>query len=1103
MARTYTYRDALRLLGGQESGFVQVIDRISSVVMLTLGVSGVKEILSWFDPRGEFIKSSHQLVSDLQKRIGPARGRSRTEVLAAAHSIIVVTAYFEAFKAVRLPFNPKKLKLEKTDQLALLGGEPLETHTAQGLLGGLLDLDLPIPTPYEPFEDTSRRLFVLYQELSASLVRFLRGLALWDEKDDTTRRRIDRIIGDIPELAVERYAELFRSTAAQCPEFFVWASLQDHAATRKAVSRSAESVRGPLLSLYEQVGELTVGLSRLEALLSEHTERFDLTGAISALATGHRAALTRPIVEMTSLDAHLGLTIPALGQAYVDPGYRTRVCDADARPAEESWWSGQPRRADLPAFLAGFFTSPYAGDRPLVILGQPGSGKSVLTRVLAARLPQDDFVVIRVELRTAPANAPLQDQIEAAVHRLTGEQVAYPALTRAAGDAIPVVLLDGFDELLQSTGLSRSNYLEQVREFQQREADLGRPVAVVVTTRTVVAERARFPRGSVVVRLEPFDDTQVTRWLDVWNTGNADYYRRTGVQPLDRSSTLRHRPLAAQPLLLLMLALYEADGNALSAAGESLGEADLYEGLLRRFALREIAKLHPALTGERLDEEVETELERLGVVAFAMFNRGRQSVRDAEVNRDVQDLLGGIRARPAEGTFDEPLTPADVIVGRFFFIHESQASFKESRTRTYEFLHATFGEYLVARMVGRELDRLARLYEVDSLATARRNAGRLRALLSFAPLITRLPVVDFLRGIFQESPHLDRMRRIVGDLIERALLPIPAEETVTYAPMPLTAPARHANFSVNAVLLGLICAGGRAMASDLFGGGIETWRSHTSLWKSQLTPEAWNSLVYGVTVDRLTRDDRRDIELALGAAVSRGVDLEWSTRHSISTLDLTIEADFLCEPSNDWLIVAVSSLPNRVDALRTLVIRSGEFATEAQLLVRLSVPQTEYVDAESDVADCEAILRLAEQRPDVAATYLDVVLNCYLRRLSIGSPLYAPQLLGQVLKIHSAEAGHVLRSVRCGLEEWAITGLKDDEVKTLVRHAAEWLDERDHSVHLTELWVLAVEAGLAASEISPRMEGIERFVRDSGEDILVTGVSRTRLRRALRLSAGR
>ena len=186
----------------------------------------------------------------------------------------------------------------------------------------------------------------------------------------------------------------------------------------------------------------------------------------------------------------------------------------------------------------------------------------------------------RIDERTGPGSASrsLQGQIEHAVRDATGEALSWPALARTAGGALPVVLLDGFDELLQATGVSRSDYLEQVVRFAEREADHGRPVAVVVTSRTTVADRTRIPPGgTVAVRLEPFDDAQVGRWLDIWNHANAPYFAAAGLRALPVQTVLVHQELTGRPLLLLMLALYDADDNTLQREGAALDRAGLYE----------------------------------------------------------------------------------------------------------------------------------------------------------------------------------------------------------------------------------------------------------------------------------------------------------------------------------------------------------------------------------------------------------------------------------------------------------------------------------------------------------------------------------------------
>ncbi|MEU4242320.1 hypothetical protein [Actinoplanes sp. NPDC026619] len=61
-------------------------------------------------------------------------------------------------------------------------------------------------------------------------------------------------------------------------------------------------------------------------------------------------------------------------------------------------------------------------------------------------------------------------------------------------------------------------------------------------------------------------------------------------------------------------------------------------------------------------------------------------------------------------------------------------------TRT-SFLHATFGEYLIARLIVRLLTELA---EEEAFGAAGCRDGRLHALLSFAPLTDREPILDFV-----------------------------------------------------------------------------------------------------------------------------------------------------------------------------------------------------------------------------------------------------------------------------------------------------------------------------------------------------------------------
>jgi len=268
-------------------------------------------------------------------------------------------------------------------------------------------------------------------------------------------------------------------------------------------------------------------------------------------------------------------------------------------------------------------------------------------------------------------------------------------------DALPVVLLDGFDELLQATGVSQTDYLTKVAIFQRREQDQGRPVAVVVTSRTSVADRARSPENTVALRLEPFDSDRIMAWLRIWNIANADHFAACGLAPLSPEVVLAHRELAEQPLLLLMLALYDADGNALQRIEVDLPQGELYERLLYSFAHREVVKHRPGLPDRELDRAVEEELRRLSVVAFAMFNRGSLWVSESKLDADLLALFGPPPTVAAGSDLRAPLRAAEIVLGRFFFVHRAQASRDDTQLETYEFLHATFCEFLVAGSPGR------------------------------------------------------------------------------------------------------------------------------------------------------------------------------------------------------------------------------------------------------------------------------------------------------------------------------------------------------------------------------------------------------------------
>jgi hypothetical protein len=721
-------------------------------------------VLSLFDAKGEANNLLRDLVDKAPARIKAARGKRHYELLEAAHGLLVLSAFFDAVAEVH---GPRYAALQLTD---------IEKHR----LGSTADLDARLGTQVASMPGLARgfaeNLPHVEDELSrtaVSFTAFIRGLSAGQGMPAIGDTEIGR--------ALHMYRERYVRLAADVPEFAMWSQLDEHAATRAEVRKQDET------------------MARLEGMLARIVEAPTPATEAEQRLANHAAELLRaPIWTAEDQD----ITFPTVEQGFISPRFRLTYAGKDSRLADDDWWELQNEHENLTEFLTQYLTDPVSVERPLVILGLPGAGKSLLTKVLAARLPRDVFTTFRVPLRAVDPADDISDQVATAVKRLINERLGWAELCRAS-DTTKVVLLDGFDELIQATGATQSHYLKQAARFQQTEWLNGRPVAVVVTSRTLVMDRTAVPSDTPVIRLEPFDDLQVTHWTQTWNSVNA---HRAAVRPLTPAELEHHAELAGQPLLLLMLAIYAAASEAALDA-EHMSTEDLYRRLLDAFIRRQIRDKTPdSVTEEVLAaREVQSRLD-LATVAFAMFNRGHQWVTEDDLDADMQALQG-------ETVFDESpnaqVTPARRAITSFFFVHVAHTSNQPHAPtrRTYEFMHATFGEYLIAE----QLTALLRDLATDWARSRSRVFGSavdvrvLRVLLSHQPLTSRQQILTFLETLLSpmDPAGRDLLRRALLDLFQNCRRSVPDDQ---YRPTPFDAVHRLAAYSANLVLLATLCA---------------------------------------------------------------------------------------------------------------------------------------------------------------------------------------------------------------------------------------------------------------------------------------------------------
>ncbi|GAA3204240.1 hypothetical protein GCM10020216_003510 [Nonomuraea helvata] len=140
----------------------------------------------------------------------------------------------------------------------------------------------------------------------------------------------------IPDAAIERYHSHYLSLCATVPEFLVWASLGEHAATRSAVAGVREDVRAALDSH-------SAALSRLERVLESMAgDRRQEPDLCAIMSRANQGALREHIVAEDAMRASPELVFPTLEEAFIDPRYRVSSGGRKEQLASERWWEEQP-----------------------------------------------------------------------------------------------------------------------------------------------------------------------------------------------------------------------------------------------------------------------------------------------------------------------------------------------------------------------------------------------------------------------------------------------------------------------------------------------------------------------------------------------------------------------------------------------------------------------------------------------------------------------------------------------------------------------------------------------------------------------------------------
>lgn len=900
---------AIKKQGKDDPKLIEAVDNLLGLAIIcspvVLGPTAAA-LLPTLAVKNELVKIGKSVFDKLTKKSDEDYVQ-RHETMRAAYCLLVFTSFFDALDS-RLPDALRKeiglLDSEKAF-IAKEGVEKSPTHKQSEPTRDVRDAPVSVttiafPHPTETLAEQCLRQAKLWKQMSQGFIEFVQKLAFWENADEkkqvTLLGGLDKIETEAAKFFEAQYFELAR----RFEDFAIWANLQAHKGTNALIGELSDYVKYHAKLSEASAENIDVGFSNLrQAVLSiPETLRIEQAAEIAdSLNKHYQARINEAIIEDKDGGDEDGprLSFPKICDAFVPQAFKVlRQPGKSRRLEDEATWKNLPRRSDLGAFLLSYISSPYSTDTPLLILGHPGSGKSLLTTILAAQLMSKQFTAIRVPLREVNADADITTQIEEFIKRVSGVSVdSWVKLRGSFKNCPPIVILDGYDELLQASGQVFASYIMEAQRFQQSQFEQGRPVRVIITSRITLIDKAAIPPESTIIRLLEFDEHQRERWSAIWNNANAAYFRDAKIEPFALPSPKdkgadKILNLAEQPLLLLMLALYDSQGNQLKT-DKGLDRTKLYDSLLRRFVVRERGK-EKGFNDQKASERhkaLDIEMQRLGVAALGMYNRRKVHILSAELDDDLKFFELQRKVEPKPG---KALSQADLLLGSFFFVHKSKAQHcsgaedTHEESSAFEFLHNTFGEFLTADFIIRRS-----IAQVNALLAAEDNEA-LRSVIEkmmgtadgfernwfaslvYTPLFTRPVILEMIR---EWVPHvlkeyrlpetnfvetLDKMvlNQIKRMLSKREMPQIMRMETaqegyrVPFGVHPLL--GHIAIYSINLILLRLVSGNAPFIFDEAeiasHEDGTRPWDRLVHIWRSWFSLENLNGITAVMLADR-------------------------------------------------------------------------------------------------------------------------------------------------------------------------------------------------------------------------------------------------------------
>ena len=711
MDRTLTFTDLFKKLSTSKTTPESVVKdaklffEIATCIFGGPTATGVAAIITVISEKGKLFDAATRLIEKIHERKdGGYVGY--IDRMSEAYAVICFSAYFDTLNK-NLPQEIRKSIALTEKEKALFFSK--NTHVNNEKLDHVV-----LPDIISDFQLADSQLKKIYNEISEHLTGFVHQLAFYENTGEKEKRVFDETMKKLPEAAIIAFHEQFLTLCNKFNSFLIYANAKHEIAVDSRLKEIITLARRSDAIASEGLNEIKKAIHAIE----KENKNEKVSHICERIRSRYQSALEKPVLKAVGNE---DLLFPPVAKAFIPQPFKLLRYMGTEKLEQKATWSHIDANDDMESFWAKYLLTPESTQRILLVLGEPGSGKSLLTEVLAGQMSKEGHLVVRIPLRAYY----MERRIENIVCKQleddgdTIERIErFKFLAEDFSDNPITLLFDGYDEVQQATGLEYRSFIRDLEDFQIRCLEENRPIRIIVTSRSTLIDKAEIPEETLVMKLLDFDNRRIKTWVETWNNYNHNALLAAGLKDFELPVDNRDiDELSRQPLLLMMLAIYDADfenhKNALSTSSLEMNRTQLYDALLRRFVRRELNKgvRGTECAYSQSDEKQkrlmeENEIERLGIAALGMFIRGKISITANEVEADF-NKFGSIGVTYENRNSRRKLRSGEIFFGSFFFIHDPGTRNDEvendyesdSQAVAFEFLHKTFFEFLVANFI--------------------------------------------------------------------------------------------------------------------------------------------------------------------------------------------------------------------------------------------------------------------------------------------------------------------------------------------------------------------------------------------------------------------